>query len=122
MNKPLPIYLLIGLSVEKFIQHITVSYAFFTDLSGIRETVAVDYGWLLMSGFIVGWLFLINLPFLYRHKPFSFNLLFALALFDIIGEFIAQGTLIIDITLSFVVAIVILLILMVYRKRLVDNQ
>jgi len=47
--------------------------------------------------------------------------LFFLALFDFIGEFIAQGTLAIDITVSFLVASIILLILIVERKRYVDQ-
>lgn len=54
----------------------------------------------MISGFIVGILFLINIPYLYRRKPFSFKLLLSLALFDFIGEFAAQGTLLIDITVS----------------------
>jgi hypothetical protein len=44
--------------------------------------------------------------------------LYCLVLFDFLGEFIAQGTLAIDITLSFLVTIVILLILLVSRGRL----
>jgi hypothetical protein len=44
--------------------------------------------------------------------------LFCLALFDFAGEFIAQGTLVIDITLSFVVATIILVILVFYGRRL----
>jgi hypothetical protein len=117
-SKPdVPLLVLIVLSVEKFIQHMFVSYAFAVDLSGIRATVAVDYRVLLVSGFIVGWLFLINIPYLWRRRRWSFYLLLALALFDIIGEFIAQGTLFIDINVSFLVALAIVLIVIIYRRR-----
>jgi hypothetical protein len=113
----LPLLVLIALSVEKFIQHMFVSYAFAVDLAGIRATVAVDYRLLLVSGFIVGLLFLINIPFLWRQVRGAFYLLFGLAMFDIVGEFIAQGTLFIDLMVSFLVALVILLVLFVNRKR-----
>jgi hypothetical protein len=75
----------------------------------------------MISGFIVGILFLVNIPFLLQRKRNSFIVLFLLALFDFIGEFIAQGTLAIDITVSFLVASIILLILIVERKRYVDQ-
>jgi len=62
------IYFLIVLSIEKFIQHILVTYAFFVDWGGIRGTVALDYRLLMISGLIIGLLFLINIPFLYKRK------------------------------------------------------
>jgi hypothetical protein len=99
-----------------YVQHMVVTYAFFVDLGGIRNTVVVDYQILMISGFIIGILFLIDIPFLYQRRRFSFILLFFLALFDFIGEFVAQGTLFIDITVSFVVASAILIILLIYRK------
>ncbi len=117
-SKPdVPLLVLIVLSIEKFIQHMFVTYALVVDVAGIRATVVLDHRLLVVSGFIVGWLFLINIPFLWQRRRGSFYLLFGLALFDIIGEFIAQGTLFIDIVLSFVVALVIVLILLAYRKR-----
>ena len=42
-HKPGLLYVLIILSVEKFIQHMVVSYSFFVDLVEIRGSVAVDY-------------------------------------------------------------------------------
>jgi len=81
----------------------------------------VDHRFLMISGFIVGLLFLVNIPFLLQRKRSSFSILLILALFDFIGEFIAQGTLIINITLSFLVASIILLILIIERKRFVDQ-
>ena len=112
-----PIIVLVILSLEKFIQHVFVSYAFYIDLDGIRETVVVDYRWLIVSGLIVGILFLVNIPFLYQRKRFSYYLLLFLALFDIIGEFLAQGTFAIDVVLSFLVALLILFILILYRQE-----
>jgi hypothetical protein len=113
------IYILIILSFEKFIQHMLVTYAFFVDLRGIRDSVVVDYRFLMISGLVVGLFFLINIPFLYQRRRFSFFLLFTLALFDFIGEFVAQGTLSIAITVSFIVASAILIILILLRKRFV---
>ena len=111
------LYVLIILSLEKFIQHMLVTYAFFVDLKGIRNSVALDYRILLVSGLVVGLLFLINIPFLYQGRRYSYILLFTLALFDFIGEFVAQGTLFIEITVSFTVASTILIILILFRKR-----
>ncbi len=112
---------LILLSFEKFIQHMFVTYAFYVDLQGIRSTVVVNHDILMISGFIVGILFLINIPFLYQRKRFSLILLFFLALVDFIGEFIAQGTLAIEIMVSFIVATVILLIILFKGKDLMDD-
>ena len=115
------LYFLVFLSLEKFIQHVVVTYAFYVNLGEIRSSVMVDHWVLMISGFFVGLLFLINIPFLLQRKRNSFTVLFLLALFDFIGEFIAQGTLIINITLSFLVASIILLILIIERKRFVDQ-
>ncbi|MCK4727193.1 MAG: hypothetical protein KAT29_15375, partial [Anaerolineales bacterium] len=77
---------------------------------------------LLVSGFIVGWLFLINISFLWRQVRGAFYLLFGLAMFDIVGEFVAQGTLFIDMMLSFMVALAIVLILLAYRTRFFSSD
>lgn len=122
-SKPdVPLLVLIVLSLEKFIQHMFVTYAFAVDLAGIRTTVVVDHRVLLVSGFIVGLLFLINIPFLWRRMRWSFYLLFGLAMFDILGEFIAQGTLFIDMMVSFIVALALVLILLAYRKRFFNSD
>ena len=121
IKENLLLYLLVLLSFEKFIQHVVVTYAFYVDMGEIRTTVMVDHRVLMISGFFVGILFLINIPFLMQRKRSSFTVLFFLALFDFIGEFIAQGTLVINITLSFLVASIILLILIIERKRFVDQ-
>ena len=121
IKENLLLYILVLLSFEKFIQHMVVTYAFYVDMGEIRSTVMVDHRLLMISGFIVGILFLVNIPFLLQRKRSSVTALFLLALFDFIGEFIAQGTLAINITLSFLVASIILLILIVERKRFVDQ-
>jgi hypothetical protein len=115
------LYILVFLSFEKFIQHMVVTYAFYVDMGEIRSTVMVDHRLLMISGFIVGILFFVNIPFLLQRKRSSFTVLFFLAIFDFIGEFIAQGTLAIDITVSFLVATIILLILIIGRKQFVDQ-
>ena len=120
-NKSIWLILLIILSFEKFIQHMFVTYAFYVDLDEIRSKVVIDHNLLMISGFIVGILFLINIPFLYRGKRFSIILLFFLAIFDFIGEFVAQGTLAIEIMVSFIVATIILLIILFKRKDLMGN-
>lgn len=121
IKENLLLYILVFLSFEKFIQHMVVSYAFYVDMGEIRSTVMVDHRLLMISGFIVGILFLVNIPFLLQRKRNSFTVLFFLAIFDFIGEFIAQGTLAIDITVSFLVATIILLILIIERKRFIDQ-
>ena len=113
-----PLIVLLVLSLEKFIQHMVVSYALYVDLLGIRETIAVDYQALLVSGFLVGILFLANVPLLLQRKRSGFGLLLFLALHDLVRVFIAQGTLLIQITVSFLVALVIVLILVLNRRRL----
>lgn len=98
-----------------------VTYAFYVNLTEIRDTVVINHKILMLSGFIVGILFLINIPFLYQRKPLSFIVLFMLALFDFVGEFIAQGTLAIEIYVSFIVATIILLILIFKKRTLLEN-
>ncbi len=49
------------------------------DLAGIRGTVVVNHEILMIAGFIVGLLFLINIPFLYQRRRFGIILLFLLA-------------------------------------------
>jgi hypothetical protein len=45
------------------------------------------------------------------------NLVIALALFDMIGEFIAQGRIDIVITVSFLVATILLILALLYRRQ-----
>jgi hypothetical protein len=76
----------------------------------------------MISGFLVGVLFLVAFIFMIRRKKFSLNLLLYLALFDFFDEFIAQGTLSIMITISILVASLIIIVLIAARKDLISNN
>ncbi len=108
--------LLMLLTVEKVVQHLFVSYAFYVDLGDLRSQVVPDYRILMAAGFIVFILFAAALYGLYVNSAWATRLVTGLAVFDVVGEFYAQGTLIIDITVSFVVAAVILLTIHLFRR------
>jgi len=110
-------YLLIILVVEKIVQHTFVSLAFLYDIGGVRSTVAVDYRALMISGAVSAILFAIALPALTQKKRWSLYLVALLAASDIIGEFIAQGTVFVTINISIIVAI-ILLFLCIFGLRI----
>jgi hypothetical protein len=97
------------LTLEKIIQHVVVTLCFLFDFGGIRATVAVDYRYLMVAGGIVAILFFIALWALLTEKTWSISLVAGLAVFDIVGEFIAQGTIFITL-ISFVVAIALLIL------------
>ena len=101
-------YLLIVLVVEKIVQHTFVSLAFLYDIGSVRSTVAVDYRALMISGAVLAILFAIALPALIQKKRWSLYLVALLAASDIIGEFIAQGTIFVTINISLIVAIILL--------------
>jgi hypothetical protein len=52
--------ILLILIVEKFIQHIIVSLAFYYDWTGIRSTVAVSPDLLIVLGIILAFLFALS--------------------------------------------------------------
>jgi len=101
-------YLLIFLVIEKIVQHTLVSLAFLDDIGGVRSTVAVDYRALMISGAVLAILFAVALPAMIQKKRWSLYLVVLLAAADIIGEFIAQGTVFVAINISQIVAIVLL--------------
>lgn len=110
-------YVLVILTIEKIIQHIFVTYAFWQDIGDIRSQVAVSPDLLMIAGAGIAILFMLSLWGLFTNKFWAINLLIGLALFDILGEFIAQGRLDIAIPVSFVVAGVILILALVYRRQ-----
>jgi hypothetical protein len=110
-------YLLIILVVEKIVQHTFVSLAFLYDIGGVRSTVAVDYRALMISGAVLAILFAIAIPALIQKKRWSLFLVVLLAVSDVIGEFIAQGTVFVAINISLIVAI-ILLFLCIFGLRI----
>jgi hypothetical protein len=110
-------YVLVILNIEKIIQHIFVTYAFWKDIGGIRSQVVVPPDALMIAGAGVAILFMLSLWGMLTDKRWAINLLIGLALFDIIGEFIAQGRIDIAIPVSFVVAVLILIFALIYRRQ-----
>jgi hypothetical protein len=111
-------YLLILLVIEKIIQHTFVTLAFYFNWADITSTVAVSPTILMILGALVGVLFALSLWGMIRKKTWAVNLVIALALFDIIGEFVAQGEVCILINVSFIVATLLLILALSYRRRL----
>jgi hypothetical protein len=101
-------WLLLGLVAEKVVQHAVVSWALVNDEFGLRSAIAFDYRWFVLVGAVVGVLFAVALIGLIGWHRWSLVLLVVLASADIVGEFAAQGTLAISITLSLAVAVVVL--------------
>lgn len=109
-------YLLIALAFEKFIQHVFVTLAFYFNWGNIDATVAVNPDVLMILGAAVAALFILSLWGLIARKKWAINLIIALALFDVFGEFIAQGKIGIEMNVSFLVATALLILAMIYRK------
>jgi hypothetical protein len=110
-------YLLIALTTEKIIQHILVTLAFYFDWAEIGSTVAIQPTVLMALGTIVAILFMIGLWGMITYKKWAPNLIIALAIFDIVGEFIAQGRIGIEVNVSILVATLLLFLALIYRKR-----
>ena len=108
-------YVLIALLIEKTIQHIVVTIAFYFNWGDIGSTVVVDPNILMVLGALVAVLFAFSLWGMITQQKWAINLVIALALFDIIGEFVAQGTIAITITVSFLVAVILLVLALIYR-------
>jgi hypothetical protein len=110
-------YVLVILNIEKIIQHIFVTYAFWQDIGEIRSQIAIPPDALMIAGAGIAILFMISLWGMFTNKWWAINLLIGLALFDIIGEFIAQGKIDIAIPISFFVALAILTLALVFRRK-----
>jgi hypothetical protein len=106
------------LVIEKIIQHFVVTLAFYFNWDKIGATVVVNPTVLMVLGGIVALLFIVSLWGMVTDQPWAMNLVVALALFDFLGEFIAQGRIDILITVSFLVAILILVLSFLYRRQL----
>ena len=111
-------YGLILLSIEKLIQHTFVTFALYYNWGGISSTVAVSPMLLAITGAVVAVLFGVGLWGLTRKKNWSVDLLVGLAVFDIVGEFIAQGRLAIAIPVSFLMAALLLILSILYRRQI----
>lgn len=112
--------LLLLLSIEKVVQHLFVTYAFAVDLGDIRASVVIHHIPLMIVGFVVGLLFAVSARLQFNNERRGYLLLLYLALFDFVSEFVAQGTLAIEIVFSIVVATIILLTLFLDRKTLLQ--
>ena len=110
-------YILIALIFEKIIQHILVSIAFYFNWADIGSTGAVSPSILMILGVIVAVLFILSLWGMITQQKWVMLLVTALALFDIIGEFVAQGKISITITISFLIAIILLILTLIYRRQ-----
>ncbi len=108
---------IIALVAEKIVQHVAVTAAFAFDWYGIRSTVAVPPDALLVLGAIAAVLFAVALWGLAKRGRWAANLVLGLAVFDMLGEFVAQGTLGIQLNVSFLVATTLLLLCLAYRRR-----
>lgn len=96
------------LLAEKVVQHAVVTWAFATDQAEFREEAALDWRWFVVSGGVVGILFAFALIGHIRAAAWSVWLFLGLATFDVLGEFTYQGGPRIVITISFLVALVLL--------------
>ena len=108
--------LLVLLVIEKVIQHLVVTLALIFDLGGIRASLAHDYRFFLVAGAFEALLFAFGGWGVLRKKSWAGWLLLILALMDILGEFVAQGTLLITINVSFLVAVILLVVSLLYRS------
>jgi hypothetical protein len=111
-------YGLVLLTIEKIIQHIFVTLAFYYNWRDIASTVVVSPAFLMISGAIVAALFVYSVWGLIKKQGWAIKLLTALAIFDLVGEFVAQGRLAITITVSFLVAVLLLILCLVYRMEM----
>ena len=115
-------YGLILLAAEKVVQHVVVTLAFYFNWEDIASTVVISPMLLMVSGAIVAILFVISLWGLVRKQAWVINLLIALAVFDLVGEFAAQGRLDIKITVSFLVASFLLILALIYRSQISQEK
>jgi hypothetical protein len=119
MNANWTYYLLIALVIEKVIQHGFVTLAFYFNWKDIASTVVVSPESLMILGALIGILFVVSLWGMVRKQASAITLAAALAVFDIVGEFVAQGRLDIMITVSFLVAVVLLILAWRYYRKFV---
>jgi hypothetical protein len=107
--------LLLLLLCEKVIQHGAVTIAFALDLAHLRARVAVDYRVFLFAGAALTILYAVCVWGLLRRKRWLSGAVAILALVDIVGEFFAQGTVLIVLNISFLVALALLVLTALYR-------
>ena len=115
-------YGLVLLTIEKIVQHIIVTLAFYYNWRDITSVVVVSPTFLMISGAMIAILFIISLCGLLNKQVWAINLLTVLAVFDLVGEFVAQGRVAITMTISFLVAAFLLILCLVYRRQMQMGQ
>ncbi|MCY3413014.1 MAG: hypothetical protein INQ03_15355 [Candidatus Heimdallarchaeota archaeon] len=115
-SSPYRYYFILFICFEKFIQHIYVTYAFAADIDTIRSDVVLDYRILMYSGFFVAWVFLISGYTIFKERAWGLTLLWFLGWFDFLGEHIAQGGSLKFTPVSYIVAIIIIIIVPLHRR------
>ena len=103
-------WVLVVIAVEKAVQHVFITWAFAADRFELREQVVPPWEVLLVAGGVVAVLFVVAVVGLLRWQPWAPQLLVGLAVFDIVGEFVGQGTIMIEIVVSFLVAVALLIL------------
>ncbi len=117
MKKDWVRFVTLALIVEKILQHVTVTTAFYFQWDGIKSLVVVDANILLVLSGIAAILFCVGLWGMVSRQKWAAGLVIGLALFDLVGEFVAQGKITIVITVSFLVAAILLALALIYRSR-----
>ena len=110
-------YVIIALLAEKVIQHAAVTAALYFNWHDIDATVAISPTILMVLGGAAAVLFAVALWAVFKRRAWGTRLVIALALFDIVGEFVAQGTIAIDINVSFIIAATLLVLVLLDRGR-----
>jgi hypothetical protein len=103
-------YLLLALAAEKVAQHAVVTQAVLVNASEIRDDVAGDWRLFAVAGAAIGAGFLLSLAGLWRRRVWAPAALFVLGGVDAVGEFVAQGTLAIHVTVSLFMALAIMFV------------
>ena len=111
-------YALILLLAEKVVQHVFVTLAFWFNWQDIAATVVVNPTVLTVLGALAAILFALALWGAWGEKKWASLLAGGMALFDIVGEFVAQGTLAIGLNVSFLVAVLLLILAFFNWRRL----
>ena len=103
-------YTLVLLLAEKVVQHVFVTLAFWFNWRDIASTVVVNATVLIVLGALAAILYVLALWGALRDKKWASLLAGGMALFDIVGELAAQGTLAIQLNVSFLVATLLLIL------------
>ena len=81
-------YGLVLLTIEKIVQHIIVTLAFYYNWRDIASTVVVSSTFLMISGAMIAILFIISLWGLLNKQVWAINLLTVLAVFDLVHYYL----------------------------------